>query len=121
MRYTPQGAPVTQFSLASTRQWKQDGEDKKETIWVNITTWGKMAENCANLKKGQMVFVKGYLKPDPNTGSPRVYSRNDGTAGASYDVTAQEVWLSLFGKQGSEQPASAGAGDWPPSEEDIPF
>lgn len=122
MRYTPQGSTVTQFSLAVTRQWKQGGQEMKETIWVNCSVWGKLAEACAHLQKGQQVLVKGYLKPDAATGSPRLWSRTDGGAGASYDLTAQEVWLSLFGKQGGtgeHASQAASPGDYP--DEDIPF
>ncbi len=101
-RYTPSGQAVTQFSLAVSRQWKQDGEDKKETIWVSVTCWQKLAELAAKLPKGAQVLVKGYFKPDPSTGGPRVWTRaSDGSAGASYELTASEVWLSLFSKGAS--------------------
>ena len=123
MRYTPSGKPVTQCSMAVTRQWKQDGEDVKETMWVSITFWNKLAEFAAGLKKGQQILVKGYFKPD-TTGSPRVWTRQDGTPGASFEFTASEYWLSPFsrGAGGSEggAPEFAGApgGD---DDMDIPF
>jgi single-strand DNA-binding protein len=31
------------------------------------------------------------MRPDPETGGPRVFTRNDGTSGASYEVTALTV------------------------------
>jgi single-strand DNA-binding protein len=37
------------------------------------------------------VLVEGRLRPDPETGGPRVYFRQDGTAGASFEVVAQTV------------------------------
>ena len=119
MRFTPAGLPTTNFSMAVTRQWKQAGEDKKETIWVNVTTWDKLAESCSHLTKGQQVLVKGYFKPDPATGSPRTWTGKDGTIGASYEMTASEVWLSTFGHAASEpvrEDEFAGAPG-----EDIPF
>ena len=97
-RYTPQGTLTVSFSMAVTRQWGQGDAQKKETIWVSVTAWEKLAESCQGLKKGQQVMVKGYLKPDPVTGGPRVWTKQDGTASASYELTAQEVWLSLFAK-----------------------
>ncbi|MEI7846355.1 MAG: single-stranded DNA-binding protein [Chloroflexota bacterium] len=125
MRYTPSGVPTTNFSMAVTRQWKQAGEDKKETIWVNVTTWDKLAESCAQIAKGQQVMVKGYLKPDPSTGSPRVWVGNDGKTGASYELTAQEVWLSVFGhgvlEKSKEQGGDFGQFSPPSIDEEIPF
>ena len=45
MRYTPNGAPVTNFSMATNRIWKgQDGESYKQTDWHRITAWGRLAE-----------------------------------------------------------------------------
>jgi hypothetical protein len=43
------------------------------------------------LTKGRQVLVEGRLRPDPETGGPRVYFRQDGTAGASFEVVAQTV------------------------------
>jgi single-strand DNA-binding protein len=126
MRYTPSGQPVTSFSVATSRQYTgSNGQPVKETIWFKITTWGKQAEVCNQyLKKGSKVLVEGRLTPDPNTGSPRVWTRQDGTAGASFEVTASTVrFLSSRDDGGGGHP---GGGDVGSSfvgapEEDIPF
>jgi single-strand DNA-binding protein len=97
-RFTPTGQPVTSFSVAVTRKWTDNDQPKEETTWYRVTTWGKLAEACRNLEKGQQVLIKGYLKPDPKTGGPVIYNRQDGSPGASFDLTAQEVWPSLFGR-----------------------
>lgn len=125
MRYTPSGQPVTSFSLAVTRQWGQGDQKQKETAWFNVSVWGDLAETCTSLTKGQQVMVIGYLKPDPATGRPRIWNGQDGSPGASYELTAQEVWLSMFKSTGNGQPASRNqtTGDeFPmPPEDDIPF
>ena len=94
MRYMPDGQAVTNLSVATNRKWtnKATGEIQKETTWFRVSVWGKQAE-AANeyLSKGSKVLVEGRLKPDPDTGSPRVYARNDGMAGASYEVAASRV------------------------------
>lgn len=121
MRYTPSGAPVTSFSVATSRQYNnQAGEKVKETIWFRVTAWNKLAETCNNfLKKGSKVLIEGRLVPDLGTGSPRIWQRQDGTSGTSYEVTAATVrFLSTKGEteEGSEAPAAEmDAG------EDIPF
>ncbi len=93
MRYTPSGQPVTNFSMATSRKWTNtDGTPGEETIWFRITAWGKLGETCNQyLSKGRQVLVEGRLRPDPNTGGPRIWTRQDGTAGASFEVTAFTV------------------------------
>ena len=54
--------------------------------------YGKTAENCNQyLNAGQKVHVVGRLKPDPKTGGPRLYTRHDGTIGASFEIIADTV------------------------------
>ena len=44
LRYTPNGASVSSFSLASSRRYKaQDGEWKEIVAFVNVVAWGKLA------------------------------------------------------------------------------
>lgn len=123
MRYTPSGTPVTSFNVASNRKYTgSDGQPVKETTWFRVSVFGKQAEACAQyLKKGSAVLVEGRLTPDAQSGSPKTYQRQDGTYGASFDVSANTVrFLSSRGEGGapvadavSEAPATA--------EEDIPF
>jgi single-strand DNA-binding protein len=93
MRYTPQGTPVTNLSVATNRRWTNtDGTPGEETIWFRVTAWGKLGETCNQyLSKGRQVLVEGRLRADPNTGGPRVWTRQDGTAGASFEITALTV------------------------------
>lgn len=93
MRYTPSGQAVTSFSVATNRQYTTgNGEQVKETLWFRVSTWGKQAEACnLYIKKGSKVLVEGRLNPDKETGGPRVFEKNDGTQGASYEVTASTV------------------------------
>lgn len=93
MRYTPSGQAVTNFSLAVNRVYnRSDGETVKETLWFRVAAWGKLAE-VANqyLHKGSKVLVEGRLVADPNTGGPRTFTRNDGTPGAAFEVTASTI------------------------------
>lgn len=93
MRYTPGGQAVTNFSVASNRQYAAaNGEKVKETVWFRVSAWGKQAEICNQyLKSGQQVMIEGRLTPDKDTGGPRVYARQDGTSAASYEITAERV------------------------------
>jgi len=121
MRYLPNGTPVTTFSVASSRKWTgQDGQPQEETIWFRVSAFGRQGEVCAQyLAKGRAVLVEGRLRPD-NGGNPRLWQRQDGSWGASFEVVAQTV--RFLGARG--EPA-APAVDVPsyeePSEEEIPF
>lgn len=86
-KFTPGGAAVTRFSVATNRRWKdqQSGEWKEETDWANVTLW--RAENLANyLTKGKQVYVEGRLQT-------RSYEDKDGKKVYATDVVAEEVIL----------------------------
>lgn len=93
MRYLDSGTPVTNFSVAANRQWKNnDGTKGEETIWFRVTAWGRMAEVCNEyLSKGRQVLVEGRLRPDSETGGPTVWTGKDGNPRASFEITAQTV------------------------------
>ena len=119
-RYTQDGTPVTSFSVATNRRWNNaDGTQVEETVWFHVSAWRRLAEVCGeHLKKGRQVLVEGRLKPDPDTGGPRVYQRNDGSTGAQYEITALTV--RFLGGSGQESPADAPAVP-EEDESEIPF
>lgn len=125
MRYTPSGQAVTSFSVATSRHYTAgNGEQVKETIWFRISTWGKTAEVCSQyIRKGSKVLIEGRLTPDKATGGPKVWTKQDGTNGASYEVTAQTVrFLSKNeSSDGSIEAAQELGGQVVPVEDDIPF
>lgn len=65
-RELPNGGAVTNFSIGITERYTdKSGEKKEVTEWVNVATFGKLAEIAAKyLKKGQSVYVEGKLKTD---------------------------------------------------------
>lgn len=92
MRYLDNGNPVTSFSVAVDRSYNdKNGELVKRTIWYRVSVFGKFAETCQNIKKGERVFVVGVLTPDGGTGGPRIWKKNDGTPAASFEVNASVV------------------------------
>src|ERR1700690_2426435 len=93
MRYTPSGQAVTSFSVASNRSWTDsNGQKQTEVIWFRISAWGKQAEICNQyLKKGSKVLIEGRLTPDKTTGGPRIWQKQDGSSGASFEITVRTV------------------------------
>ncbi len=63
VRYTPNGAAVATFSIATNRSYVSDGEKKEEVDFHRCVAWNKLAELCQQLlKKGNRVFVSGRLQ-----------------------------------------------------------
>lgn len=124
MRYTPSGAAVTSFSVATSRQYTNNaGETVKETVWFRVTTWGKQAEVCNQyVKKGNKVLVEGRLTADPATGGPRVWVGKEGSSRASFEVTANTVrFLSSRSEGGESHSMDDGGGFVGAPDDDIPF
>lgn len=84
LRYTPSGVAVTQFTLAVDRQFaNQQGE--READFINIVTWRKLAETCANyLSKGRLTAVEGRIQT-------RNYDNNEGRRVYVTEVVADNV------------------------------
>ena len=64
MRSLPSGQPVANFSVATSRRYKdRDGNRKDETEWHNVVCFGKQAEIAGQyLTKGKMIFVEGRIQ-----------------------------------------------------------
>lgn len=127
MRYMPDGTAVTNLNVATNRRWtdRSSGDTREETIWFRVSVWGRQAETANQyLSKGRQVLIEGRLRPDPETGNPRLYTRQDGTVGASYEITAFNVVFLSGGEPGGGDFADSEEmeGGAPAQEEDdIPF
>ena len=96
MRYTPNGRPVTAFSVAVNRSWTAgDGDKREETEWFNVVAWGNLAEICNQyLRKGSRVYVEGRLQT-------RSWDDPDGQRHSRTEVVANEMMI-LDSRPGSE-------------------
>jgi len=86
MRFTPNGKPVTTFSVATNWAYTSpDGERRQETEWFNVVAWSRLAEQCNQfLAKGRLVYAEG-----------RIHTRNwegqDGQPRSRMEVIANRV------------------------------
>jgi single-strand DNA-binding protein len=86
MRFTPNGKPVTSFSVATNWLYtSSEGERRQETEWFNVVAWNRLAEQCNQfLAKGRLVYVEG-----------RIHTRNwegqDGQPHSKIEVIASRV------------------------------
>ncbi len=83
LRYTPNGAAVTRFSVAVNERFRdRNGQDQERTHFVDVNVWRELAEGCAELAKGDPVFVIGRLVNDSWTdkeGNRRFTTRIEGS------------------------------------------
>lgn len=94
LKYLSDGTAVTNFSVASNRRWSdsQTRQPAEETTWFRVSVWGAYAETChQHLERGRLIYIEGRLRPDPETGGPRLFKRQDETVGASYELVADIV------------------------------
>jgi single-strand DNA-binding protein len=120
MRYTPQGTPVTSFSVAVSRNWtpREGGEQREETEWFRVSAWNKLAETCNQyLTKGQRVYIEGRV-------SMRSWDGNDGQKHASLELSATDMMMltpkgELAGVASGRDEPFNGSADLEP--DDIPF
>ena len=64
-RYSQGGSPVTNFSIATSENWrdKSTGEQQERTEWHNVVCFGRLAEIAGEyLKKGSKVYLEGKLQ-----------------------------------------------------------
>lgn len=92
LRFTPSGAAVANFRIASTPRSfdKQTNEWKDgETLWLGCSVWRQAAENVAeSLTKGTRVIVQGRLKS-------RSYETREGEKRTVFEIDVEEVGPSL--------------------------
>lgn len=103
IRYTPDGTPVANFSVACNRQWKsKDGTVNEDTFFGRIVVWRRQAENCAQyLSKGRAVIVEGRLQT-------REYTDKEGQRRWITEIVADRV-VFLPGGRAAEGEQSAGS------------
>lgn len=107
LRYTPKSIPVCSLSLAVSRKYRVDGEQKEETCFTDVTVWGSLAETCSDfLKKGSPVLIEGRL-------TFKTWETN-GQKRSKLSVTAESVQF-LPKRESREQSAPE------TKEEEIPF
>jgi single-strand DNA-binding protein len=103
LKYTPSGAPVAKFSLATDEVFKdRSGEQQKRTEWHNIVAWNKLAEICGEyLTKGKLVYIEGSIRS-------RQWEDQAGNKRTAYDIVAGRMQM-LGSKADSDRAAAAAA------------
>jgi single-strand DNA-binding protein len=122
VRYTPDGAMVTNFRIATDEQWKdKNGEKVQKTEWHKIVAFGKLAEICGKyLVKGKLVYLEGRIQTkawDDKEGVKRYTTEIIASTMQMLDSKGQRSADASSGEPPHSQPGA----DAPLSEEDVPF
>jgi single-strand DNA-binding protein len=136
-RYNPEGAAITNISVATTDTWKDktSGEKQERTEWHRVVFFSRLAEIAGEyLKKGSQVYIEGSLRT-------RKWTDKEGQERYTTEIVADRMQM-LGSRQGSgdagardrsggeaKEPAAAGegkpakksAGKFDDMDDDIPF
>ncbi len=136
VRYTPKGTAVAELGIAVNRIYSgENGEKREEVTFVDVTVWGRTAENVGEyLKKGRPVFIEGRLQLDSWEDKTSGQKRNKlkvvadnvqflgsrGGAGGGGPDEGEEAPRSRPSSGGSSSPPPKSAPS-EPDDDDIPF
>lgn len=122
LSYLPSQTAVVDFGLAVNRRWKsREGEDKKETCFVDCRMFGRRAEVINKYcKKGNPLFIEGRLTFDS-------WQAQDGTKRSKLRITVENFEFiggasGTGGRQTEQNTAEpAGQSEQSVNADDIPF
>lgn len=139
VRYTPDGVPVANFSLATTESWndRNTGERQERTEWHRLVLWRRQAEVAQQyLKKGSKIYIEGKLQTrswDDQSGQKRytteivvfdmqmLDSRGEGGGGSGGGGGGRDAGYNAGGQNAG--PAAQSDAPPPPGgdDDDLPF
>jgi single-strand DNA-binding protein len=117
VKYTANGAAVTNITIATSESWndKQTGEKQEKTEWHRVVFFRRLAEIAGEyLRKGSQVYIEGKLQT-------RKWQDQNGQDRYSTEIVANE--MQMLGSRGGEsaaRPQAAGGGgfrDNPPAQQ----
>jgi single-strand DNA-binding protein len=126
VKYTPDGTPVANFTLATSETWNnREGARQERTEWHRIVMWRKLAEIAGKyLRKGSKVYIEGRLQTrswDDQSGQKRYIT----------EIDAREMQMLDGRNEGGPPPTSGGDFGPPPPDnqsggggapdDDLPF
>lgn len=119
IRYTPSGAEVATFRIATSESWtNKSGEKEERTEWHRIVAWRGLAKICGEyLNKGKLVYVEGRLRT-------RSWEDRDGNKRTTTEIEASDMKMLGGVGEASRKAKEPEAESVPPAtkeEEDIPF
>ena len=112
LRFTQDGTPVCNFSVAVNESWRgRDGEQRERTEWFRVVAWRQLAE-IANeyLRQGRPVYIEGRLET-------REWQDREGNDRTTTELVARDLLL-LGGRDADGAPPASGQRDRPSESDD---
>lgn len=104
LKYTPTGAAVCSFGIATNRTWTTaEGQTKEDVQYHRVTAWNKLAELCGKLLvKGRKIYMEGRI----------TYRKYTDKAGQQQNITEiiLDDFILLDAKRDGTGEHAAGAG-----------
>ena len=102
VRYTPSGAGVANFSIATNESWTdKSGQKQERTEWHRVVFFGRLAEIAGEyLKKGAQIYIEGRLQT-------RKWQDKDGHDRYTTEIVANDMQM-LGSRSGAGMPNSDG-------------
>ena len=115
-RYSKDGKAITNLSIATSEQWKdQSGQKQEKTTWHRCVFFGRLAEIAGEyVRKGSQIYVEGRMEHS-------TYTDKNGVEQRSFQINAQN--LQLLSK-GSDQASPKQERQQAPADDfsdEIPF
>ena len=125
LRYTPSGAAVANFSVATNETWvDNNGERQERTEWHRVVAWTRLAEICGEyLKKGSKIYIEGRLQT-------RSWEGQDGTKRYTTEIVARDLQMldtrgapveEPYAEEQYEEPLMPPTAGQQEEEDDLPF
>ncbi len=119
IRYTPSGAEVATFRMATSEAWtNKSGEKEERTEWHRIVAWRGLAKICGEyLSKGRLVYIEGKIRT-------RAWEDKEGNKRSTTEIEATDMkMLGGMGEQTrkTKEPETENTPPAAKDEEDIPF
>lgn len=87
-RYSKDGKAITNLSIATSEQWKdQSGQKQEKTTWHRCVFFGRLAEIAGEyVRKGSQIYVEGRMEHS-------TYTDKNGVEQRSFQINAQNLQL----------------------------
>lgn len=115
-RFTGGGAQVANFSVATSRKWKDSsGEKKEETTWYPVVAWKKLSEIVQEyVHKGDLILITGTMQM-------REWTDKGGVKREKWELRAETIKLMGNRKENGNGTHAPAAEESTVSEDEIPF
>jgi single-strand DNA-binding protein len=106
LKHTQSGTALANFSIASNKSYKSNGETKDQVNFFNCSAWSKLAETiCKYCKKGQRIGIEGRLQQ-------RTWDDQNGEKKSAVDIVVESIQFLEGKKEGAPESAQTDEEDF---------